>query len=347
MGAPHLQRVTAPSPSPPPLLIPGRARCSGGLAICTRSGLVLGSSALAPDGGRDSAFARGVAPRGPRSQRPTSSSPPSAPTLPVRAAGGCGQTAPPPALAQSQLAAPPRRPRGPLHPSPRGSGRRAVGCGAGPPPAPSGRVATGAALAAIFCSCRAGVVLKEAAAGCWGGSGDTGLCGLGRGVAQRGEQAGAPPGSPGPLGARPGPTLSPPSCTWAGAFPKRGCGRQSPPWAPGGSPHPAPHPRPDCQHPRFPSPRGLRARQQLLQPRGAGSPAFPTPPPLPDCLRGWTLPHGGRQKCFQQDGWKGAHFLLATVFFFGGGGVTTWSSHYPPQSVNGFSTEGASKKTAV
>lgn len=133
-------------------------------------------------------------------------------------------------------------------------GGRERGCGWAAAPAPArGSVATGAALAAIFCSCR-GRGSAERGRGCGRQTeaagterrGVTGRVGGVRHWPERGEGCAVSPAPP-PLpllqcrlsgalrvASACDPTLSPPSCTRAGAFPKRRCRRQSPPPACGG-----------------------------------------------------------------------------------------------------------------
>lgn len=158
-----------------------------------------------------------------------------------------------------------------------------VGCGARPPPVAAWRLAP---LWQPFSAAAAAGALRseaEAAAARQRRRGQRGAGSPAGGVIRWPERglgacsvAGASRPSPCCIagGARPlrvasacDPTLSPPSCTRAGAFPKRSCVRQSPPWARGGP----------C------SPPGLG---------GLGAPG-PTPSARPSWGAGTPPPKGG------------------------------------------------------
>ncbi|XP_039082210.1 collagen alpha-1(I) chain-like [Hyaena hyaena] len=169
----------------------GGAACWIELASAAASSLLLRKEALRPQqplvpnltfpaSGSELAGAENAA--GGRGNRPSPS--PHAPPAPLPA------PAPAPPVPAGVLAPEPRVPG-------RGKGSGAAGGLRRAPPA-RGSVATGAALAAIFCSCRGR------------GSADAGRAGPLRVASAR------------------DPTLSPPSCTRAGAFPKPSRRRQSP-----------------------------------------------------------------------------------------------------------------------
>jgi hypothetical protein len=175
-----------------------------------------------------------------------------------------------------------------------GKGAGSRGCGA--PPA-RGSVATGAALAAIFCSCRSPGSEQRGAgsrrrAGRGGSRGVTGAGGdrcqgvrwpgrwCPRALLRRGQSGRLR------VASACDPTLSPPSCTPAGAFPKRSSADKAAPGRRGpcsplglgglGALGPAPCSAPP-RGPQRPCPRGLRGRPPLAQhPRVVGTP-FSTP----------------------------------------------------------------------